>query len=107
MAHQTASSPSSPLEGLVHTALQSMQGLGYSPAYLRLCLGVWREFLHFAPHSPAPAELSQELVTRFLASRGIPPESASPGFSPRQRLIRAVMRILSEFHLHGCYQRRR
>ena len=107
MADRTSSSPSSPLQALVHAALQSMQGLGYSPAYLRLCHGVWRDFLHFALRAPAPAEFSQELVTRFLASRGIPPERASPGFSPRQRLIRAVLRILSEFHLHGCYQRRR
>jgi site-specific recombinase XerD len=84
-----------------------MQGLGYSPAYLRLCHGVWRNFLDFALRSPAPVAFSQELVTRFLASRGIPPESAAPKCTSRQRLIRAVMRILSEFHLHGCYQRRR
>jgi site-specific recombinase XerD len=107
MKHRTPSSPASPLERLIDAALLSMQGLGYSRAYLRLCHGVWQNFLNFAGQLPAPAAFSQELVTRFLTSRGIPPESASPGLSSRQRLIRAVMRILSEFHLHGCYQRRR
>jgi site-specific recombinase XerD len=107
MTHGTVSSPSVPLHQLVQAALQSMQGLGYSPAYLRLCRGVWQHFLRFACQSPTPAAFSQELVTRFLTSRGIPPESAALRFTPRQRLIRAVMRILSEFHFHGCYQRRR
>jgi site-specific recombinase XerD len=107
MIHRTGSSPSVPLHQLVQAALQSMKGLGYSPGYLRLCRGVWQDFLHFAYHSPTPEAFSQELVTRFLTSRGILPESAALKFTSRQRLIRAVMRILSEFYFHGCYQRRR
>jgi site-specific recombinase XerD len=107
MIHRIGSSPSVPLHQLVQAALQSMKGLGYSPGYLRLCRGVWQDFLHFAYHSPTAEAFSQELVTRFLTSRGIPPESAALRFTSRQRLIRAVMRILSEFSFHGCYQRRR
>src|SRR5438445_7714423 len=107
MTHRPVSSPSAPLHQLVQAALQSMKGLGYSPAYLRLCRGVWQDFLHFACQSPTPEAFSQELVTRFLTSRGIPPERTALKFTPRRRLIRAVMRILSEFHFHGCYQRRR
>jgi site-specific recombinase XerD len=106
MDHGTSSAPVSPLERLVLDTLQDMQRLGYSPKYLRLCHGVWRNFLSFIRSSPTPEVLSGTLVARFLASRGISTEKASAGFTARQRLIRAVMRILVEFNLHGCYQRR-
>ncbi len=106
MKHDTPSGTASPLEQLVRDTLQDMQRLGYSPKYLRLCRGVWRDFLSSTGSSTVHEALSEPLVARFLASRGISTEPAPAGFTPRQRLIRAVMRILVEFHLHGSYQRR-
>ena len=104
MGHATLSAPASHLERLVLDALQDMQRLGYSPTYLRLCRGVWRDFLSSTCSSPTPEALSEPLVARFLTSRGIPTEDVPAGLTSRQRLIRAVMRILVEFNLHGCYQ---
>jgi hypothetical protein len=100
-------SPRAPrLEQLVLDACQDMQRLGYSPRYLRLCHALWRGFLDFARSCPTPEVLSDSLVTRFLASRGIPAADVPSGLTSRQRLIRAAMRILVEFNLHGCYRRR-
>jgi site-specific recombinase XerD len=107
MEHSTRSDPASYLERLIHETLLDMQRLGYSPKYLRLCHGVWRDFLDFARGLPSPEALSEPSVARFLAHRGIPAEAVPAGFTARQRLIRAVMRILTEYSLHGCYQRRR
>jgi site-specific recombinase XerD len=106
MEHGTISAHASQLEQLVLDALQDMQRLGYSPKYLRLCRGVWRGFLNFARSCPTPELISDSLVMRFLASRGIPIDDVPSALTSRQRLIRAVMRILIEFNLHGCYQRR-
>ena len=106
MEHGTISSHASQLEQLVLDALQDMQRLGYSPKYLRLCRGVWRSFLNFARSCPTPETFSDSLVMRFLATRGIPTDDVPSALTSRQRLIRAVMRILIEFNLHGCYQRR-
>jgi site-specific recombinase XerD len=103
----SSSAPASHLERLVSDTLQDMQRLGYSSKYLRLCRGVWRDFLSSSGSVPTPEALSEPAVARFLASRGIPTEDAPVGLTARQRLIRAVMRILVEFNLHGCYQRRR
>ncbi len=105
MEHETLPTRAPQLEQLVLDAVQDMQRLGYSPKYLRLCRGVWRDFLSFARSGPIPEALSDPSVARFLASRGIPADDA-PALTSRQRLIRAVMRILVEFKLHGCYQRR-
>jgi site-specific recombinase XerD len=107
MQHSALSDPASHLERLIHETLQDMQRLGYSPKYLRLCRSVWRDFHDFARGLPTPEALSEPSVARFLAHRGIPAEAVPSGFTARQRLIRAVMRILTESSLHGCYQRRR
>ena len=80
--------------------------MGYSPKYLRLCRGVWRIFLNFVRSCPTPETISDSLVMQFLATRGIPTADVPSALTSRQRLIRAVMRILIEFNLHGCYQRR-
>jgi hypothetical protein len=92
------------VEGLIEDTLAYMRGQGYSTLYLRLCRGVWRAFREFL--GPDSSEgFSTDDINRYLESRGI--RAASLGLSDRQRLIRAVMRILAEFSLHGCYQRRR
>ena len=106
MEHGTISSHASQLEQLVLDALQDMQRLGLQPqvpAALPRCLC---GFLNFARSCLTPETLSDSLVMRFLASRGIPADDVPSALTSRQRLIRAVMRVLVEFNLHGCYQRR-
>jgi site-specific recombinase XerD len=95
----------SPLECLIEDALHHLQGLGYSSTYLRSCRGVWRTFAGFAAQEANDDILSEHLVTQFLRSRGLSAELAYADLSSRQRVSRAAMRILTEFHLHGCYQR--
>ena len=101
--------PASPaaLEALVSEALQHLEGLGYSRIYLRRTRSMWQAFLRFVQHEQPAEPLSQQTVTRFLVSRGLPRDAKAACLSAHQRHLRAVMRILSEFALHGCYQRRR
>ena len=75
--------------------------------YLRDCHSVWRTFVHFAAQEAGNGLLSEHLVTQFLESRGISAKLTSSELSSHQRLIRAAMRMLTRFHLHGCYQRPR
>lgn len=107
MKQLSESVPQRPIERLVHNALHHLQGLGYSPKYLRVCRGIWRAFIAFVVQESVDEAYSEELSARFVASRGIPADPVPSQLSSRQRLIRAVMRILAEFNLHGCYQRRR
>jgi integrase len=102
MQQLTAMALSSPLERLIEETLHHMQGLGYSQKYMHLCRRVWVTFVSFASQNEP---FSEHLVARFLASQGIT-DPTSTALSSRQRMIRAVMRILTEFHLHGFYQRR-
>jgi site-specific recombinase XerD len=104
MKNRTTVSGLSKIEGLVAATLEHMSSQGYSTGYLRLCRGVWRDFQQFLDGSTAN-EFSEDDIVSYLESRGIRADSV--GLSARQRLIRAVMRILAEFKLHGCYQRRR
>ena len=62
MEHGTPSGPASQLEQLVRDTLQDMQRLGYSPKYLRLCRGVWRDFLSSTRSSTAHEALSEPSV---------------------------------------------
>jgi len=104
MNARTSVSGPSGIEDLVAATLAHMRGQGYSDGYLRLCLGVWREFIEFLGGSSVK-DFSEDDIIRYLESRGICSDPS--GLSNRKRLIRAVMRILAEFKLHGCYQRRR
>ena len=86
------------VEDLIGATLEHMRGQGYSAGYLRLCRGVWRDFLEFLG-GPSVKDFSEDDIVRYLESRGICADSS--GLSARKRLIRAVMRILAEFKLHG------
>src|SRR3954454_7083868 len=82
MEHGTPSGAASHLDQLVRDTLQDMQRLGYSPKYLRLCRGVWRDFLSSTGPSTAHEALSEPSVARFLAGRGISTEPAPAGLGP-------------------------
>lgn len=105
MKNRNSKSELSGTEDLIGATLAHMRGQGYSSGYLRLCRRVWRDFVEFLRESPAADQFTEDDIIRYLESRGIRADSS--GLNARKRLIRAVMRILSEFRLHGCYQRRR
>jgi site-specific recombinase XerD len=104
MQPPSGSTLSSPLARLIEATLHHMRGLGYSPQYMALCHGVWKSFVSFTSQVSGNETFSAPLVAPFLASRGIT-EPTSSGLSSRQCLIRASMRMLTDFHFHGCSQR--
>ena len=98
--------PFIPLECLIETTYQHVQGLGYHPMYLRECRKIWRAFVRFAVQE-AHHECLSEALMQFLDSRGIAATLPTAALSSHQRVIRAAMRMLTACHLHGCYQPRR
>ena len=106
MERRSGSDLQSSMERVVNNTGRHMEALGYSRQYLRLCRGIWRDLAKFSLQESVDEELSMDRAARFLASRGIPVDSSHSGLTSRQRLIRAAVRILTEFHLHGCFQRR-
>ncbi len=106
MKNATILPPPSFFERLVNDLVAHMQSLGYSSGYMRLCCSIWRDFSLFLSAS-AIDELSEEVANRFLKNCGISIENNPVGRTSRQRFICAAIRILVEFNLHGCFQRRR
>jgi len=91
---------------VIQDALAHLQALGYSAKYMRRCRSIWTAFARFAADETLGKGDAVALVSRFLASRGLPPTPSPGTLSSHQRMIQAVMRVLTEFALHGCYQRR-
>ncbi len=94
------------LDGLVADAVKHLEGLAYAPGTLANYRNVWAAFLRFAGEEAETQSLSTVLVQRFLEHRGIPSDQAETQLTFHQRHIRTVMRVLTEFALHGCFQRR-
>ena len=94
------------LDGVIANALRHLEGLGYAPGTLANYRNVWAAFLRFAGKGPGSQGLSTALVQRFLEHRGIPADRAETQLTFHQRHIRTIMRVLTEFALHGCFQRR-
>jgi site-specific recombinase XerD len=94
------------LETLVEETMERLKQLGYSAKAISNYRGTWNTFIRFVRQSDTPNVLSVEAVERYLAHRGLP-GPGSESLSPSQRHIRSAMRILTEFALHGCFQRRR
>jgi site-specific recombinase XerD len=92
------------LEGLVSDALEHLRQLGYNPRTLANYRRTLRRFLHFVQEEARAQTLSTDLVERFLKSCGIEPKKQAPQLSFEQRRTKNVMRVLTEFGLHGCFQ---
>jgi hypothetical protein len=78
--------------------------LGYSSGTVANHRNTWKEFQRFAQDREGTEALSMDMVHQFLASYGISSAEAEAGLTFRQRHVRTVMRVLSEFALHGCFQ---
>jgi hypothetical protein len=73
-----ASLSSPTLACVIQDALAHLQALGYSAKYMRRCRSIWTAFARFAADETLDAGDAVALVSRFLASRGLPP-TPSPG----------------------------
>ena len=86
--------------------MERLKQLGYCAKAISNYRGTWNTFVRFVRQSDAPNRFSVEAVERYLVHRGLPGPGAE-SLSASQRHIRSAMRILTEFALHGCFQRRR
>lgn len=102
----TPNSTHSGLDGLIADALKHLEDLGYAPGTLANYRNVWTAFVQFAEKEAQSERLSTKLVQWFLGHQGIPSDRTETQLTFYQRHIRTVMRVLTEFALHGCFQRR-
>jgi site-specific recombinase XerD len=94
------------LDDLVGHALNHLEGLGYAAGTLTNYRNVYEAFLRFAEQEAETESLSTELVQRFLEHHKIPAVWTETRLTFHQRHVRTVMRVLTEYALHGCFQRR-
>lgn len=92
------------IDSLLVDALKHLEELGYSPGTVANYRNTWKKFQRFAQDHEETETLSADMADQFLASYGISSEEAEAGLTFRQRHVRTVMRVLSEFALHGCFQ---
>lgn len=94
------------LETLVEQTAMRLKQLGYCTKAIGNYCGTWNAFIQFVRRSDASGRFTVEAVDRYLSHRGLP----GPGeesLTSSQRHIRSAMRMLTEFALHGSFQRRR
>ncbi len=96
----------SELGDLVADALKHLEDLNYTSGTLANYRNIWTAFAQFAEKEAEGEKLSTDLVQRLLEYRGIPANPTATQISFYQRHIKSVMRVLTEFALHGCFQRR-
>ena len=94
------------LDDLVGHALKHLEGLGYAAGTLANYRHVYEAFLRFAEQEAETESLSTALVQHFLEHHGIPADWTETRLTFHQRHVRTVMRVLTEYALHGCFQRR-
>ncbi|MBC8205100.1 MAG: tyrosine-type recombinase/integrase [FCB group bacterium] len=99
------SSSSRTLERLIADALEHLEQLGYSRRVYREYNCIWKKFLCFSLTQDLDRFSSDE-VQSFLADQGVPVEKPDIPLPQVKRYYRTAMRVLTEFHLHGCFQRR-
>jgi site-specific recombinase XerD len=102
----TSNSTHSGFGSLIPDALKHLEELGYAPGTLANYRNVWTAFVQFAEKKARSEKFTTDLVQRFLEHRGIPADRTETQLTFHQRHIRTVMRVLTEFSLHGCFQRR-
>ena len=82
-----------------------VEKLGYSKRTLQNYKSVWEQFLVFSQNQGLE-HCSLDAVQDFLKNQGISIETPNRSVPKSKMNIRTAMRILTEFHLHGCFQRR-
>jgi len=95
-----------PLEQLIDEAYHRVEHLNYHPNTLKSYQRIWRRLLDWSKKHGF-CSMSEDLAAQFLKEYGIPfgGEPDEP-LDSSKRQIRACVRVLEEFALHGCWQRR-
>jgi hypothetical protein len=94
------------LETLIAEVREHLDCLGYSTEARRHFDIVWRNLAAFAA-STGTERMSGDLAEAFLNHRGVGAAGLNSPSASWQRHLQAAVRILQEFQLHGCFQRRR
>ena len=93
------------LDSLIASAVKHLSNLGYKHGTIGNYQYVWKEFVQFTLEKSKEKAFSTDLVFQFLNNFGIS-DKFEANMTFRQRHIRNVMHALTDFSLHGCFQRR-
>lgn len=93
------------LDSLIASAVKHLSNLGYRHGTIGNYQYIWKEFVQFTLENSKEKTFSTDLVFQFLNSCGIS-DKFEANMTFRQRHIRNVMHALTDFALHGCFQRR-
>ena len=93
------------LDSLIVRAVKHLASLGYKHGTIGNYQYIWKEFTQFTLENSNEKTFSTDLVLQFLNSCGISGKFET-NMTFRQRHIRNVMHALTDFALHGCFQRR-
>jgi site-specific recombinase XerD len=94
------------VQNMTLAAENYLKELGYNPNSIWRYRQSWRAFCEFAKKSGHGRTFSHPLAERFLESEGVFPGTASKSLNAWQRNLSAAMRVITEYHQHGCFQRR-
>jgi integrase len=92
---------------LVAKALAHLESLGYRRGVLLKYRNAWLRLISLAEEKPVQRVLSEELRERLLDYYKVPEWDSPRPMTSWQRHVRTAVRVLWEFSVHGCYQRRR
>ena len=93
------------LDSLIASAVKHLSNLGYKHGTIGNYRYVWKDFVQFTLEKSKEKTFSTDLVFQFLNNFGIS-DKFEAKLTFRQRHIRNVMHALTDFSLHGCFQRR-
>ncbi len=93
------------LDSLIACAVKHLASLGYRHGTIGNYQYIWKEFTQFTMENSNEKTFSTDLIFQFLGSCGIS-DKFEANMTFRQRHIRNVMHALTDFALHGCFQRR-
>jgi len=93
------------LDSLITRGVKHLASLGYRHGTIGNYQYIWKEFTQFTLENSNEETFSTDLVFQFLNSCGIS-DRFETNMTFRQRHIRNVMHALTDFALHGCFQRR-
>lgn len=94
------------LTDLVSDALTHLKEVGYTDGTVTHYKGWWNVFIRFVTEHGDGDSFTTEIVERYLEHRGVSTQPEDR-LTSNQRQVRLAMRILQEFALHGCVNRRR
>ena len=94
------------VNSLINNAVKHLETIGYNAGTIRNYCYAWNEFFKFVSENSNQNKFSTDLVSQFLHTFGIYPDEVQTDLTFRQRHIRNVMHVLTEFALHGCVHRR-